>query len=380
MKMPLVDPRVRDSLAQTKFKLLAHGAQITANCLNALNGAKMPLRTRSGVSGGLDINLGWGVEVNVPIVEDFSTSSALILDHQDGVFIITNDHEELLRFEPIPSPAYYPKKTADGTDHLSRIAQMCSSDRLCYGMTGPTCRFWRAEYRCRYCSIGKNFNTDATRKTLSHLLETIDAAISDECLPARHLLLGGGTPPGDDMGALKAAELCSQIKARFDIPIYVMIAAPLTDDPIYILKDAGADELAMNIEFWSDEAWEAYIPGKRRIIGKKRYLAALEKSVALFGPINTRSILIAGLESQKATLEAVTALSGMGVMPIISPFRALAETTLESMRGFSGSEYMDLWQASEQIALANAVPIGPTCVPCQNNTLAMPPLANRELT
>src|SRR5690606_32443491 len=116
---------------------------------------------------------------------------------------------------------------------------------------------------------------------------------------------------------------------EFDISIYVMICAPLRNEYIDQLYDSGVDELGMNVEFWSEQAWETYIPGKHRRIGKQRYLKALEHAVMRFGRINTRSIIIAGLEPLDDTLEGIKFFASMGVMPIISPFRPLRGTELE---------------------------------------------------
>lgn len=356
-----------------KFGLLAEGAVVDNAARQRLDDAKQPLRTRSGISGGLDIRLPGGVEVNVPIDEPFAQNSSYTLGWEDDALVVRRAGETLCHFEPLLTPEFYGRRTTHGDEPMYRIAQMCSSDRLCYGMTGATCYFWARSRRCQYCSIGKNSSADFARKQADQLLEVLTEAVHDPVLPARHVLLGGGTPPGDDMGALMAANLCEQIKTAFPrVPIYVMIAAPLRDEYLERLHDAGADEIGINLEFWTDEAWRRYIPGKDRIIGKQRYLSALETCVDLWGPVRARSILIAGLEPLQATYEAATALAGMGVMPIVSPFRPLKDTVLEDARGASGSEYVELWQRIDAEIAPLGVPLGPACAPCQNNTLALP--------
>lgn len=359
--------------ASVKFGLLAEGAVVDDAARRRLDNAKQPLRTRSGISGGLDIRLPGGVEVNVPIDEPFVQSSSYTLSFEDDVLIVRHAAETLCSFEPLLTPEFYGRRTEHGDEPMHRIGQMCSSDRLCYGMTGPTCYFWARSRRCQYCSIGKNFSTDSVRKQADQLLEVLTAAVHDPVLPARHVLLGGGTPPGDDMGALVAADLCELVKTAFPhVPIYVMIAAPLRDEYLERLHEAGADEIGLNLEFWTDKAWQRYIPGKDRIIGKQRYLSALETCVDLWGPIRTRSILIAGLEPLQATYKAATTLAGMGVMPIVSPFRPLKDTVLQDARGASGVEYVELWQRIDAEIAPLGIPLGPACAPCQNNTLALP--------
>lgn len=255
---------------------------------------------------------------------------------------------------------------------MHKVGQMCSGDRFCYGMTGPYCRFWKTDTRCRFCSIGLNRERDASGKTIAQLVETLSIAVNDPRLPAKHVLIGGGTPDSDDMGAVQAAEICAVIKKHFNLSCYVMICAPLRNEYIKRLFDSGADELGMNIEFYSDKAWKEFIPGKWHIIGKKRYFEALEYAVSLFGPINTRSLLVVGLEDPTYTIEGAERLASLGVMPILSPFRPLKDTPLEARTGFDYATYWSTYMTVHDRVSKHLIPTGPTCIPCQNNTLALP--------
>lgn len=359
-----------------KFHILSSGLQISGEAAEALSlfdpvSAARPRRTRSGVSGGLDLLLAESIHVNAPVLESFALDSLLKLHTDAGVHISGFNGDVQVRV--VEAPEYYGRLASDEKTALDRVAQMCSADRLCFGITGPGCSFWPRDDRCRYCSIGFNYSQDASRKNAELLLEVVEVALSDSRRPARHLLLGGGTPPGDDMGAEVCAALVRQVKEAWDIPIYVMIAAPLKDRHIDALIDAGVDELGMNLEFWSAEAWRNFIPGKERRIGRARYVDALRYAVDRLGPApKTRSILIAGLEPFEHTLEAVDKLCSWGVMPIISPFRPLDGTSLQTLRGPNGYAYQDFFVEASRIATGYGLKLGPACPPCQNNVLALP--------
>jgi hypothetical protein len=364
--------------AELKFEILTQGVRLSTEAISLLSGsggkrgAKPALRTRSGVSGGLDLQLDENLFVNAPIREFFARKSRLELAWQDKAWVILRDSNVVAEVGVLPEPEYYAKATKDGSRLLSQVAQMCSPDRICYGMTGSACFFWEANRRCKYCSIGLNGAEDPVRKKSEYFLEALEYAVREKQFPAKHILIGGGTPSGPDMGATLASALCRAVKERFPLSVYVMIAAPLENRYIDELHDAGVDELGMNLELWSDEAWREIIPGKHKHIGKARYLKALEYSVQKFGSIRTRSILIAGLESDANTLSGVRALAERGVMPIISPFRPLDGTELEAHPVFSLSQYQDLFGAASSIANSMHLPLGPTCVCCQNNTIALP--------
>lgn len=367
--MQLTDQQ--ELVGRTKFALLAEGARIEESFKAALLERDLIIRTRSGVSGGLDVYLPGDVAVNIPVSETYARESRFEIKQENEEIFVEGPDGVVLKTKLVAQPAYYKMKSQDGTVDLKRIGQMCSSDRFCYGMTGASCFFWKEDRRCKYCSIGNNYDADAAKKQEKHLLEALRAARNDGSLPAKHVLIGGGTPPGDDMGAEIVTRLCEAIKSEFDISIYVMIAAPKSDQSIVDLKNAGADELGLNLEFWSDYGWD-FIPGKRDYIGRDRYLSALEKTAEVFGPIAARSILIAGVEPAEETLKAVEHLSSIGVMPIISPFRPLENTMMEGVRGFSADQYWDLWFEAEKLCRRHDLPLGPTCKACQNNVLALP--------
>jgi hypothetical protein len=364
------------SLGLLKFEMLASGLRVSDAAWQQIARSKSPVRTRSGASGGLDVILPNDIHVNAPVTEPFALESPLLLDVQDGALAVKRGEAVEATVTLQSRPAYYGQHTSDGV-LMGKVGQMCSSDRFCFGMTGPYCWFWKRDRRCQYCSIGLNKPDDASRKTIDQLLETLAMATEDADLPAKHMLIGGGTTDGEDMGAILASEICLAVKQRFNLSCYVMISAPLKNEYIDRLRDAGADELGMNIEFWSDAAWAEFIPGKNRHIGKSRYLEALEYAVSLFGPINTRSLIIAGLEDPEHTIEGAERLASMGVMPIISPFRPLAKTDLESRRGFDALTYWSMYTEIHGQAEKYGIPTGPTCIPCQNNILALP-LANGQ--
>lgn len=368
---PLEMPEDLKRIGLIKFEIFASGLKVSDQAWQLVARAKGPIRTRSGASGGLDIVLPHQVHINCPVNERFASQSQLLLDVEDGGLVIKRGQQTLCEAKLQPVPKYYALTTSDGVP-MVKIGQLCTGDRFCYGMTGPYCFFWKANRRCKFCSIGLNKDRDAARKTVSQMLESLAAAVEDPAIPARHVLIGGGTPNVEDMGAILAAELCEAIKKRFDVSCYVMICAPSKNEFIDILWRAGADELGMNIEFYSDSAWEQFIPGKAKYIGKKRYFEALEHAVYRFGPVNTRSILVVGLEDPEHTVEGAERLASMGVMPILSPFRPLDGIELENVRGFDYKTYFDIYVEVHARAMRHGIPTGPTCIPCQNNTLALP--------
>lgn len=353
-----------------KLRLMTEGIRLTASAKAAIARLKPPIRTRSGVSGGLDLVLADDIHVNCPVDEVFARTSALSLDFDAEAFFIRENQTAPVRASVYPRPAFYSEFASDGTPYVE-IGQMCSGDRICIGMTRH-CVFWKDEDRCHFCSIGHNAPREAMYKTAKNIAETVAVAASDTVLPARHVLIGGGTPNQEDRGAAFASEATMAIKKLVDLSVYVMIAPPSDLDDIARVHDSGADELGMNLEFFSEDAMRAYAPGKLRHIGRAHHYRALERAVKLFGSISTRSIVIVGLESPEQTIAGAERLAQMGVMPILSPFRPLEGSRLETAAGFSPSLLADIYYDVAARCRPYGIAPGPTCIPCQNNTLASP--------
>lgn len=353
-----------------KLRLLGSGIRLAPAAAAVLERLKPALRTRSGVSGGLDLVLPADLHVNCALTESFCRESPFTLDCEGETFVVRERGEIVAPVRVYPRPAYYDELASDGTP-LVEIGQMCSGDRICIGMTRH-CVFWKREERCQFCTIGHNVPLEAPRKTPENIAEAVSAAAADPVLPAGHVLIGGGTPNDEDRGAAFAAAACQAIKKRLQISVYVMIAPPRDLAEIDRLRDSGTDELGMNLEFFTEAALRKYAPGKFARIGLTHSYRALESAVRIFGPSNARSIVIVGLEPAEATIEGAVRLAAMGVMPILSPFRPLDGSDLAGESGFEPEELVRVHDEVARRSEPYGIVPGPTCIPCQNNTLAKP--------
>jgi len=89
-------------------------------------------------------------------------------------------------------------------------------------------------------------------------------------------------------------------------------------DDIWRFRDAGATEMKINIEAWPAGLFKKVCPNRDR----EKTLAALEKSVDIFGSGKVTSNIIIGLgEKDDVVIEGLEALSAMGVIPNIRGIR-----------------------------------------------------------
>jgi hypothetical protein len=365
--------------ARLKVDLLAEGLRIGPGVDGFLaEHGKPPLRVRSGACGGLDLVLPGEIYANCPVKELFAAESPFALRRvEDSLQVEDSRSGEVTDVTVTPCPDYYHRHSLRTGVPLSQLGQLCS-DRLGIGLTNG-CVFWaRPETRCRFCSIGLNVRSgdEIGRKTTADVLEVADAAFTDAVAPAAHVLLGGGTPPGPDAGAIAIADAARALKSRYPDPlVYAMIAPPADSNYIELLVEAGVDELGINLEVWSDTAADTYLSGKRSV-GRDHYLGMLEAAVAAFGAPSrvgqVRSIMIVGLEPASDVLRGVEALAERRVMPILTPFRPMRGTEMERHDRWNGDDLWEFTIAAAEVAGKHGLPLGPTCVPCQANTLNLP--------
>jgi lipoate synthase len=349
-------------LGKLKFKLFHEGIKTSDEELSKLKaeGYRVPSIIRTGASFGLEAVIDNLLPVNIPI----SNSSSIIL---------SNDFKDLIENnEPICSIAILkdPISVSSESGVINEIAKICF-DRL--GITLYSgCDFKERDIGCKFCGI--NYSNNFTSKKLldsQTAFKLVSEALSIPNNGIRHILLSGGVIPLNDYGGNLFAETASLIKSHYPyLSIYVMLPPPPNNYTLQKLIDAGIDEIALNIEIIDENIRKKFISGKNAI-GIKRYLEALEYLSINLPKFGSRSILMGGIEPINSTLKGIELLCKIGVMPIISHFRPVKKTNLTSFLKTENDIY-SLWEGSSEIAEKYNMVIGPTCIPCQSNSIALP--------
>ncbi len=360
------------SIGKLKFEILSSGIKIdpSMDLSNEQKRFKIPQRVRSGASGGLDLQLSNKIFVNAPVNEEFARTSNLILRKQGEKFLLCRGSKELLEVTLFSRPVYYDKKTSDGIP-MSKIAQFCF-DRINIGIVNQCFLAENPSYACKFCSIKSNKNNDLIAKNNKQIFETLEAVLNDKTINPRYILLSGGTLNTDGRGAEYIIPIARRIKEKYNLNIYVHMAPPADNSWIDLLAEAGVDEIAYNLEVWDEDLAYKYTPGKMQLIGRKRYLEVLKYSVKKFDPINTRTLFVVGLEPIESILKGIEKVASLGVMPILSVFRPIPETSLAWHTPPSLEYLLELYEKAENIVSKYNMPLGPTCIPCQNNALVLP--------
>ena len=353
------------SVERLKLELMAEGIDVSIEARESIMGPGMlkPLTLADYAStSGIGLRLEDNIWVNAPISEynpNFVTRPRHRLLYENGGFLVTSGKLQV-KAQPVPVPAYHQltnrwghKYTSYAITHTDRVR--ISPVEGC----ALTCQFCDSPYEYSY-----------RKKSIEGLIDSVAVALSDPVLPARHVMISGGTPRAEDYHYEN--EVYQHVCAAFpDVDVDVMmIPVPGLLDPQTLL-DFGVNELAINLELYNEEYSRRCMTGKWKI-GRDSILDFIGKVVDKFGSKRVRSLLLVGLEPVEDTLRGVEALAQRGCEPVLSPFRPDPATPLRHLRPPGAEVLAEVYERSAELTSRLGVRLGPKCIPCQHNTLTFP--------
>lgn len=341
-----------------KVALLNQGVRFTLEAVKHLekNGGIRP-----GTNCSVDILLD-DMVINCPVNNKLTEFSPFFIDIKRQKVALFYYDTFLKNIDINPVDIYSLKETKNGISYAA-IANM-SSDRLRLHHTGA-CVFKREGKGCVFCDIKAGSETIK----LEDIYEVVDFYL--ENTEFKHFLIGGQSEK-EKMEYPYIVATIKYIREKSNKNIYVMCLPPKEANVIKEMYDAGATEVAFNIEVFDRSVAKKVMPGKGRI-PLERYTGALKAGVSIFGKRGeVRSIIILGLEDDKTFFEGIKLLAQNYIQPILSVFRPLPETDMCDSIPPSNEYLIDVYYKAEKICEEYGVTLGPSCVQCQNNTLSLP--------
>lgn len=317
---------------------------------------------REGVYNAVDITVD-GLVVNSAVRVKFAPLSPFSLELEETSLVLCYCGRKI-------APAEI--QTADALQDaplsgVSKVRDICllATDRVRI-QHATNCYFKRNGLGCKFCEV-ENHEFSFSQ---ADIFSAIDAYI-DSPYPFRHFLIGGRSDTPDREPA-EMLSILRHIRSRGEWPIYVMCVPPLDLDVLQQFKDAGVTEIAMNLEIWDPTLARRWMPGKGSI-PRSDYLRALERAAELWGRSGVvRSAFVVGLEPEVSLLAGIEAVCQAGAAPILSVFRPIPGTEGECLVPPDNRRLLSIYQQAVAICARYGLAPGPTCVPCQNNTLSMP--------
>jgi biotin synthase-related radical SAM superfamily protein len=298
-----------------------------------------------GRTGGLlpsELALPQGLHVPI-IVNDESPFS---LAREKGTLYLSANGMRLFPVEYEKRPQFYGKKTSDGVE-MYRLAQHRLGDELMLTYNTYCCTL-KGSRQCRFCSLNANEPLDGLRngyfiQTPGQVAEIAEAGYR-EGIVKRLEITGGILPHREEIAfALETGRAVKERLGTATVPGgHAVIAPPDDFSQIDELKEAGWEYVFFNLEVWEPNLFAGICPGKAALIGREKWLAALDYAVKVFGKGNVNCILIAGLEPMQSYLEGLEYLTARGIRVDPLPWVPMPGSLLEGHNSPSARWQIDL--------------------------------------
>jgi radical SAM protein (TIGR04043 family) len=266
-----------------------------------------------------------GHQASVPLLSPFVARSPYCLEKESGRYILVRGKQRIKEIWLSPTPDFYRRLTREGIPYY-QIALLHGKD--CLGSTVvQSCLYQEAGRGCKFCGINGSLRNKKTiaRKTPSHLSEVAEAA---EAEGARHAVLTSGCWGNDSTVICYLADCTKAIKQRTGLKVQAQFNPPANLDLLRVLKDAGVDTVAINIESFESAVLKQVSPHKAKV-GQEGYRRCWQEAVRVFGRNQVISFLIAGLgESRRSLIRGCEHLVELGVYPHIVPLRPIPGTEM----------------------------------------------------
>lgn len=272
---------------------------------------------------GVDVRLAQDTLVNIPCMEEFTKRSPYSIKRRGERYFVTDGKGEVeVRF--VDRPAFYSRKTSTGVP-FSDIATVHGSYTVV--TPSPRCDFFDRSVECRYCAGNFDIKGSTDRVyTIDEVLETVEAVLKERASAIIYLSIGFSQ--GESGGIEFLRPYVQAIKKRFSCLVAVEALPPRDNRWIDETYAIGADSVLYNLEIFDKELFEMICPGRASLIGRKRYLEALEYAARIFPNGTVASHLIVGLEPPGSTCMGIDAFTEMGVVPILPIYRPSAGRAL----------------------------------------------------
>ncbi len=276
---------------------------------------------------------------------NYTKKSSNRLERNGQNFFVVRRDGQSIPIEFTKRPAYYDKKTSDGTD--MRTVAIHNTDGVVFVAYSNECSLKSTGKDCLFCNINATKDTYGEAEGVKwkypkQIGETIAAAYAEG---ARHLTISGGFVPErrEVEYYLDVAESIKEHTGLSDFNGTACIGAPRDLSVISKYKEVGYRTLAINIEVWNEHFFRAYCPGKEELCGgQKHWINALEHAVDVFGKGRVRSNMVGGLESKASTLEGIEYLTSKGIVAISPSWFPNPGSALEGHRSPEPAWHIDV--------------------------------------
>ena len=305
---------------ELKMTLFREGIVPDKDAREALAGADGKVKTTADyrTTSGIILNVLDGFYINTPHPDEspFAKTSPNTLHFTGKDYQIQMGDGRVIEAKRVTPPEYMDRKNKNGVRYGNMVATHTDRARISPIMG--------CDLNCQFCNVPYE-RMGYIKWDAESLVDAVKVALDDPVLPAKHLLISGGTPKHEDFEHLQ--DVYSKIRQAFPgLEIDIMMTPAIREDGtellnLKMLKDVlKINALSINLELFSQDAARRYMALKSAI-GQDRFFKFLDQAVNVFGPGKVRSMLITGIEPVEETIKGIEALAQIGVSPEMSTHR-----------------------------------------------------------
>ncbi len=267
--------------------------------------------------------------------------------------LLLHGADEVLELELPERPAYFGKILSNGQrmeDFVSVAGEATPGFFL-----HPDCHYSSEGVPCGFCSLHHTRSTAGKAMAETFPLDAVaEATAILQRTPWKDIpviFISTGTFPDSDEGARSTSNVVSAIYTALQpkIPIHVLTMPPHSLDLIGLYREAGATSIAFNLEVFDRARFEEICPGKHRMYGYERLLAALERAAEVFGANNAFGGFVWGLESEESLLDGYRWCLDRGISVSSNVFHADQGSLFAQRKHPSESEIFSLCGAQTEL-------------------------------
>jgi biotin synthase-related radical SAM superfamily protein len=285
-----------------------------------------------------------------------SPDAPFALRRDGGQLYLYADDLRLFPVEYEPRPAYYERDTSGGVPMRHVGVHRLQRQVLCE--YNATCRFFSDRTACLFCGIVSERPLLRPRHrgqfaaAPEEVAEVVEAAYA-EGLCTEMQLTGGVLPGQAELGYF--LDVGRAMQRRLGVAVVsgsqaVLVPPPRLED-LEALREAGWENVAMNLEVFDARLWPGMVPGKAALMTQARWLESLEHAARVFGKGRVASVLVAGLEPMRSHLEGVEWLAERGIYGVPIPFTPAPGSALEGFQSPTAAwhltatvKVLDVWE------------------------------------
>lgn len=358
---------------ELKLQLMQHGAVFNDEARKTMRCSCSGQITFAdyATTGGVVAVLDERVYVNIPV--KYQNTPFGVGVENESMALRYQGRPVPITFRVIPAPEYALNnvRLEDGTPVRKLV--MTHSDRVrIYPVLG-------CSYHCSFCTCNSSYYKEIP---LEQLDQAFNIALKDPYNTPRHVLISGGTPNEEESTYKWLNDIYRFFPRQYpqyDFDVMLSPRGLYSGDAsdsgyeeflLYLRDECGVKTMSVNLELFNDGLRKQFIPDKAAV-GKDRYYRFISRAVELFGSDNIRSSIVVGLETQKDTLNGVSALLDCGCMPVLSAFVPAPGTDMVNYPAPTVEFLLDTLLKADKLATDAGLRLGPICKPCTHNSIVV---------